>query len=343
MFKLLRAGVLVRLLACALALTGIGAAAQNTTVIASALKMGGTPIVGGTVTITPTNAQGNAIPFVAGDGSQNGPQAFSAQITNGAIPMGFAVPDQSLASALTANTPLFYSVQVLNTQTKQSYVYVLPPNTVAGGTFALDQYRPMQVASTLAGSVTGTVLPNSLACNGGSRFILISGTTITAVYECVNGYLRAVPVGSGGGVAPTISIGTVTQGSAAASITGSNGAYTLNLSLPQGAPGANGAAVPSVATQTSSGTTALAFSNTADVVYDVTLSAATTFSFTAPSNTGTYRKLTLIIRPAGYQATLPASSSSLVWAGGSPPAVSTSNPTIITFTSTGNAPIFGGL
>lgn len=50
----------------------------------------------------------------------------------------------------------------------------------------------------------------------------------------------------GGGAAPTLSIGTVTTGAAgsqaAAEITGSDGNYTLNLTIPKGDKGNTGAA-----------------------------------------------------------------------------------------------------
>ena len=50
--------------------------------------------------------------------------------------------------------------------------------------------------------------------------------------------------------------------------------------------------------------------------------------------------MTLIIRPAGFQATLPSSSSSLVWSGGTTPTPSTSTSTYVTFSSDGTAPAF---
>ena len=103
------------------------------------------------------------------------------------------------------------------------------------------------------------------------------------------------------------------------------------------------ATVP-VTTVASSGTTqTLTFAAAGDIAYDITLSTNCTFAVTPPSGMGTYRRLTLMIRPAGFQATLPASSGSLAWAGGSPPTPSTSAVTLVTFASDGTAPVLGGI
>lgn len=120
-------------------------------------------------------------------------------------------------------------------------------------------------------------------------------------------------------------------------ITAGTGTWTLLSS------GGGSSSVP-VTTIASSGTTqTLAFASSGDVAYDVTLSANCTFSITAPTNNGTYRKITLVIRPTSFQATLPASSGALAWSGGSAPSPSTTAITVITFGSTGVTPIFGGL
>lgn len=88
---------------------------------------------------------------------------------------------------------------------------------------------------------------------------------------------------------------------------------------------------------------ALAFAANGNQCLDLTLTANTTFTLTAPSSSAQYRVLTLVIRPAGFTATLPASSGALVWNGGSAPVPSTSNNTLISFGSTGVAPVFGGI
>lgn len=92
-----------------------------------------------------------------------------------------------------------------------------------------------------------------------------------------------------------------------------------------------------------SGTQALAFAAMGDVAYDVTLTGNCTFSLSTPPNTGTFQKLLLMIRPAGFQATLPASSAALANAGGSAPTPSTSAVTLYGYASDGTAPILGGI
>ncbi|GAA3760759.1 LamG domain-containing protein [Terriglobus aquaticus] len=220
---------------------GVGAFAQSTTVTASNLKIGGSPITAGTVTIVPQDAYGHAIAFTGGDGSFNGPQPFSAAITNGAIAPGFTVPDQSLSTATTPNTPLWYAVTITNTLTRASFSYTLPPSTVVGSTFALDTYKATQFAGALTGTTNATSLPSSLWCSTGSRIVLGNGSTITGLYECYFGQMRQVPMGSGSGVTPTFQIGTVSTGAAAVQVVaGANNVYTLNFTLPQGLQGVQG-------------------------------------------------------------------------------------------------------
>ena len=99
----------------------------------------------------------------------------------------------------------------------------------------------------------------------------------------------------------------------------------------------------SLVTQNCSSTLALTWpSGGGDVLYDVTLSAACTITMGTPP-AGQPQRMYLIIRPAGFQATLPASSGAIVWAGGSAPAPSTTISTAISFLSSGTAPIFGGI
>ena len=82
------------------------------------------------------------------------------------------------------------------------------------------------------------------------------------------------------------------------------------------------------------------------IVYDVTLSANCTFTITPPAPNGSPQRMTLIIRPNGFTATLPVSGSGLVWKGGSTgsaPVLSTSQTTVLSFVYTGALPIFGGV
>jgi hypothetical protein len=92
-----------------------------------------------------------------------------------------------------------------------------------------------------------------------------------------------------------------------------------------------------------SGTQALSFGSSGDVALEITLAANCAFTVTDPGTPGALRHLTLIIHPAAYQATLPASSDSLVWNGGSAPVPSTSSDTIVIFESTGSGKIYAAV
>lgn len=173
--------------------------AQTTNVTATNLKMGGNPIAVGTITITPVSRTGDPISFTDATGSLNDPTGFTGAIVNGVINPSYTVPDQALSTATVSGNPLYYSISIYNTNTKKTFSFIVPPGTVTGSTFALDHYAPTQTAAVLSASAVGATLPSSLNCTTGSRFILATGNTITAVYECVNGTLRAVPVGSGSG------------------------------------------------------------------------------------------------------------------------------------------------
>ena len=91
----------------------------------------------------------------------------------------------------------------------------------------------------------------------------------------------------------------------------------------------------------------LTFGDWSDATYDLTLNQSCTIAIgSIPVLSGIDalipRRITLIIRPNGYQATLPASNSSLVWAGGSAPTPSPSLITVVEFFTDGTLPIFGG-
>jgi hypothetical protein len=55
------------------------------------------------------------------------------------------------------------------------------------------------------------------------------------------------------------------------------------------------------------------------------------------------QRITLVIHPAGFTATLPADSGTIIWTGGTPPTVSTSSVTVISFLYDGNGAIIGAL
>ena len=108
-------------------------------------------------------------------------------------------------------------------------------------------------------------------------------------------------------------------------------------SLGSSAP--NGSSTPKT-TQTCSGAQTLNFASYGDTAYEVTLTGNCTVTIVDPGTPGTLRRITVIIHPASYQATLPASSSSLLWSGGSAPVPSTTTDTIIIFESTGAGRIY---
>jgi hypothetical protein len=89
-----------------------------------------------------------------------------------------------------------------------------------------------------------------------------------------------------------------------------------------------------------SGTQTLSFASSGDDAFEITLTANCAFTLVDPGTLGVLRRLTLIIHPSGYQATLPSSSSSLMWTGDSAPVPSTSTDTVIVFISTGSGKIY---
>jgi hypothetical protein len=130
-------------------------------------------------------------------------------------------------------------------------------------------------------------------------------------------------------------------------------AATPNQCAGTSAPGSSGVAangnanciatlerVYTVATSGASQTVTL---SSGVALYDVTLSANCAFSFAPSTYAGVTQRVTLIIRPSGFTATLPASSSTIVWPGGVVPVVSTSGVTVINFLYNGSNPIVGGI
>ena len=78
-----------------------------------------------------------------------------------------------------------------------------------------------------------------------------------------------------------------------------------------------------------------------DIFYDVTLSANCTLSIGAASPADVPQIMTLLIRPNGFQATLPSTGAQLVNMGPNPPTPSTSQPSAYTYASDGTAPVIG--
>jgi hypothetical protein len=114
------------------------------------------------------------------------------------------------------------------------------------------------------------------------------------------------------------------------------GSYNIN-----GVPITSGGS--SIITVASSGATQTVTLLPSASVYEITLSANCTFSFATSTFTSVSQKATLIIHPAGFTSTFPASSGTLAWNGGSAPTASTSAVSVISFLWTGTNPTYGGL
>ncbi|HTV07814.1 MAG TPA: hypothetical protein VMD97_02060 [Candidatus Aquilonibacter sp.] len=326
------------------------AAAQTTTVTAASggLEINGNP-VNGTVTIS---SQGPVA--VSGGGlrlpSSSGGYVTQCSVTGGAIGSGCTVPSSTLSNG---GNGVLYSVLV--TDSFAGKAQLLTNVSISGASWALDQYVPPSTVPTAAAFTytTGSGAPSG-GCSSTSLYADTSGSTL-AFYGCKGGAWVSVGTASGSVTLSQITaLGTLTNSISGTAATATNFDHTPNQcstgSVPTGitshgdanncAP-VSGGSTPDTS-PTCSGTQALSFSTSGDIAYNVTLSANCTFSVSDAGSAGTLRKLTLIIHPAGFTSTLPVSSGSLVWSGGSPPAVSTSATTVIVFASTGVAPILGG-
>ncbi len=233
--------------------------AQLTTVTASSIRMGGTAIVSGTVTFTPVNSMGIAIPFATSGGGLNGPEAFTCSIVNGAL-SNCVIPDASLATP--AN--LLYQVTVTNAANGSQFTMQTVPG-VAGSAFQLDHYAPTANTSSQAFGTTYASIISALGfipASGSSTLSLTGGTMTgpitlvgdpTATNHAVNKHyvdtaIAAVPAGLVGPAGPRGLTGL--QGLAGAQgLTGSQGPIGLTgsqgpigLTGPQGLIGPQGPA-----------------------------------------------------------------------------------------------------
>jgi hypothetical protein len=215
----------------ALALCSIGQS-QTTTVTASSLKLGGSSITTGTLTLTPVDINGHPIPFADATGAQNGPTAFACGITNGAI-TGLiqengtasgtcAVPD----SALTTPANVNYQAVITDISTglrtsNQSYSYLVTGLT--GSTFALDHYGPTANTTNLQAVQyqQGPTTPTS--CLGPQIFI--NTTAPISASTCINGSFVVFASTSGSGSSYTLTLPAIT----ALTGTGSNAVTRLGL------------------------------------------------------------------------------------------------------------------
>lgn len=222
-----------------------------TTVTASNLKVGSTP-VNGTVTFAPVDGYG--IPeSIQGAGSLFAPQAFTSTVTAGAIASGFSVPDQCLAKPTRPGAVANYQVTIFDTPSKQSFTVQGVTASVCGSSFALDTYAPTTSAVvSLTGLVTG-VSPLA-SCKAPSIFYTSSNPT--QGYACVGStYLPLTGTGTGTSGTISVQIGTTTTLAPGASATVVNGgtasAPVLNFGIPAGATGASGVTpTPTIGTVT---------------------------------------------------------------------------------------------
>lgn len=194
--------------------------------------------------------------------------------------------------------------------------------TAATGTLSCAGYATVGTTPGEASLSAGTGSIPALSANsagfaapatGGASYLFKLPSAVPTA-----GVVHAAAVATGDGVSESnLSVALVTNADLANTTITVNGvACTLGSTC---APPSGSA--PAVTVATVSGTYALTFASGADIAYDLTLSGNCTFTLTAPSTGSIARRIILWIHPAGFTATLPASSSSLAWAGGSPPAV----------------------
>lgn len=229
---------LVCALVCAIGLC-VSGAAQMTTITATSIKMGGTPVVAGSVTLTPVDTNGKPVPFVQGGGGLNSAHPFNCKITNGAITGICQVPD----SSLTTPAHISYSIQISSMPSQKAFVMNAVPN-ITGSTWALDDYAPTATTTNVEPMQVsyGTTAPPS-ACVSPS--IYVRNASGGLLYMCVGNSWVLVSGSSGGGGAVTVE----SMAGAVQTLTGcsdatkswspaANGCVS-NLG-PQGPAGANG-------------------------------------------------------------------------------------------------------
>jgi hypothetical protein len=184
---------LLKLVSALVCVVGLSASAQTTTTItATAIKMGGTPIASGTAIFVPVNAAGAPIAFVGG-GALNSSQGFSCSITGGSITGSCSVPDACLSTP--AN--ISYSIQITDTTSHRAFVMPTVPN-VCGSTWALDAYAPPAKTTNVAAIQVsyGTAAPPS-SCVAPSFYVRNASGGL--LYMCVASSWVLVTGSSGSG------------------------------------------------------------------------------------------------------------------------------------------------
>jgi hypothetical protein len=365
---------MTRLLRAAAALVcafGLSAFAQTVTVSGSNITDStGTAMASGTITFTPSDTSGHWLSYKMGGHGQTLALPVTATVTNGAF--SITLPDTNTTNPIN----VCFAVTVTDNVTGDSvlgpgYSCVQPGSQTANASWCtgsplvcnFDNYVPNNPAlpiTTISGGGESTF-------NGGSVTNGITAPSLTAGY---NNSLQLGTLSQGSYAA--LSLNASLNQTTIVGFVGSSADPYMHLFAVSGfsfnignTPLGNGCAyfytnggnagllgttgnpcggsTPVTVIASSGATQTLTFATGGDIVYDITLSANCTISITPPSTTGAWHRLILIIRPAGFQATLPTSSASLVWSGGSPVVPSTTAITLITFGGTGTAPVFGGI
>lgn len=279
--------MLMGALVCVLGLTAFSEA-QLTTITASSIKMGGTPIAAGSITLTPVDSNGKPIPFVQAGGGLNSGHPFTCKVQNGAITGICQVPD----SAITTPAHISYSIQISSTPSQKAFVLSAVPN-ITGSTWALDDYapaanttnvEPIQVSYGVDAPPSSCVAPSFYVRNASGGLL----------YMCV-GSSWVLVTGSGGGSA---SVTPEAMSSAVATLTGCSdstkswspaaNACVSNTGPqgPAGATGATGAQGPAGASGTAAsvsvGTVTTGTAGSSASVTNSGTSSAAVLNFTIP-------------------------------------------------------------
>ena len=227
-----------------LALTPLCATAQ--TAIVGNVKVAGSPVTVGTLSITPVNVTGQPIPFSDGAGTQYSKDPIVCQLASGAVSAGCSVPD----SQATIPAGLLYTFQycdtstVLRTSGKCTTLQMVPG--VTGSSWNIGTYGPPINAQSQLQALMGPVTPPK--CSFPSFF---HNTTTGEEKRCNPSTGQYETFGIQGqqgapGPAPAIAVNNVqTLAPGAAAVvavdpSSTSSSIKLNFGIPQGAAGTGG-------------------------------------------------------------------------------------------------------
>lgn len=189
--------LLLQAVSVAVCAFGLSASAQMTTITATNISMGGTPVAAGSVTLTPVDAKGKPIPFVQGGGGLNSPQPFTCKVANGAITGICQVPD----SKLTTPANISYSIQVSSTVGQKAFVLNAVPN-ITGSAWSLSDYAPSAQTTNVEPIQVGYgSAPPPETCVAPSFYVRNASGGL--LYFCVNSEWVLMDGSSGGSAAVT--------------------------------------------------------------------------------------------------------------------------------------------